>query len=178
MTIAAGTDTEVAACVLALVGANALSSHEFSEWIDGQILLRPVSPRWLLDASLAPLTEDKLHYVRLVPGAVEISQDPFLTLQAHLLAYRRGRIESEHLASRALHTAWDHRLPDDMKDAIYELDEDATCAHAHGGIPQPERVAQSIARLESHLATRRGLHELLDAYLPSAQTPEILRKVD
>ena len=167
-TTAADSDTELAACVLALVGANALSSRELSEWIDRQIMLRPEPPRWLLDASLAVLTEDKLHHVRLVPSALETSLDPFLILHASLLAYKRGRTRSEHLASRALHTAWDHRLPDDLRDAIYELDEDATCAHDYDGISQPDRVARSVALLDARLAAQSKWRTLIEACVTAA----------
>lgn len=61
ITTATDSDTDIAAGVLALVGASAMSSRELSEWIDRQIMLRAEPPRWLLDASLAVPTDDKLH---------------------------------------------------------------------------------------------------------------------
>ena len=145
-------DTALVACALALAEANALSSEEVSTWIDDQVSVRSTPPTWLLDASLARTPEDKLHYLRVAPGVEGASSDPLLSLQASVLAYRRGRVSVEDLAIQALYAAWDHRFPANLKDAVYELDEDANCAHAFNGHPQPERVAKSVALLESRLA--------------------------
>jgi hypothetical protein len=83
-----------------------------------------------------------------------MAADARVSLAASVLAYRRHRIDAHDLSSHGLHAAWDGALPEDVKDAVYELEEDANCAHGYDGVPQPDRVARSIevlaARLEAH----------------------------
>ena len=41
----------------------------------------------------------------------------------------------------------DHQLPPDLRQAIYQLDEDATCVHEFRGVVQATLVAKSLGAL-------------------------------
>ena len=159
-------ETETAACLLALAHENALSTREVSDAIDTLLATLTEPPRWLLDASLAASPEDKLHHLRLAPDAAGLAADALLSLSASVMAYRRRRIDAHDLASRGLHAAWDDPLPEEVKDAVYELEEDANCAHDYAGVPQPDRVARSIDALASRLAAHGRWLSLLAAFCP------------
>lgn len=156
---ASDADAETAACVLVRVSSNAMSPPELSTWIDSQIAARDQPPTWLLDASLAPSAEDKIHHLRSVEGSAQVGADPLLQLEATYLALERQRIT----ASRALHLSWDHDLPPDLAAAIYELEEDASCAHAFDGVVQAERVTVSVAMLGARLSAHSEWRAHLEA---------------
>jgi len=160
---ASDADAETAACVLVRVSSNAMSPPELSTWIDSQIAARDQPPTWLLDASLAPSAEDKIHHLRSVEGSAQVGADPLLQLEATYLALERQRITADMLASRALHLSWDHDLPPELAAAIYELEEDASCAHAFDGVVQAERVTVSVAMLGARLSAHSEWRAHLEA---------------
>jgi hypothetical protein len=106
------------------------------------------SPGWLTDASLATTPEDRLHHLREASGE---TADPLLQLHAAAVGLARGRLTAKDVAHVGLRLSWDNKLPDDVIDAVYELDEGACCAHDFNCVPNAARVEAAIARLNEQL---------------------------
>jgi len=168
----ARSDPEIVACVLALVKAQAISSSELSNWIDKQVETRDVPPAWLIDASVAQKPEDKLHHLRRVGHPNAGGDDPFLLLEACMIAMDRRRATPESVARVSYRLTLSHGLPADIQEAIYELDEDATCAHEFGGVVQAQRVVVSLAVLRARIARYSRWAADLAAVCPAVGTEQ------
>jgi hypothetical protein len=152
---------EELASVLALAAIGGLSSAEVAAWVDSSVASCEEPPAWLLEASLARTPEDRLHHLREgMAGTI----DGLLRLDAGLLAVERGRLEAAELAHFGLGLMWDDvHLPSDVRAALYDLDEEACCAHMFDGQPQPERVALAVQALRATVSKANPRHSALEA---------------
>jgi hypothetical protein len=144
--------------VLALAAVGGLSSPEVFAWVDACVASCEAPPDWLLDASLARSPQDRLHHLR---RAAPSDPGVLLALGAAVVAHLRGRLAATALAHLGLRAAWDdQQLPPEVRAAVYDLDEEACCAHEYDGVSQPQRVTtavlglrEAIARCCEHYAT-------------------------
>jgi hypothetical protein len=121
--------------------------------VDQQIASRGEPERWLIDASLARSVPDMLHVFRERACDHPMLSDPLALLDALDVAAVQASVDTDTLVSAVLDLYPYPELPRDIRDRLYELDEEATCAHGHGGVPQPELIENALHAL---LATARG----------------------
>jgi hypothetical protein len=142
-------DQELAAALLVAVQSRLLSPAAVIQVVDREIVARDEANAWLIEASLAREHEDMLSALRCVAGTHPMCSDLHAVLEAADLALALGCLDEMEAASRVLHAAyrsygdWEK----DLRNPLYNLDEELTCAHDYDGVPNRSRVAEALSKV-------------------------------
>jgi len=139
-------ERDVAAALLASIEVGLLSASEAMKIVDREIEERPSPATWLIDASLALTPEDLLHILRGRAEGHPMLDDVWPLLEAMEKALDAG-IDPIDVACRIKRVYPYGDWPKELDQRLYDVYEEATCAHEHGGVPQPNVVSNALRAL-------------------------------
>jgi hypothetical protein len=166
-------DRELAAIILIAVESGLLSANGAVSVVDREIEAREVADGWLIEASLARSIQDLVHVLRGRAADHPMIVDELTLLEAIDVASVHATADLDRLVSAVLDRYPYSGLPVDVQDLIYQLDEEATCAHGHDGEPQPRAIEEALQALLAAARGRSGRREMLERMLMNALAARI-----
>ena len=137
-------DRDLAAALVVSMEAGLISSGEALKIVDREIASRASPEAWLIEASLARTPQDLLHVVRARAEGHPMLTDVWVLFEAMEKALDAG-IDPVAVAYRIKKVYPFGSWPGELDQVLYDVYEEATCAHEHGGVPQP-RIVESALR--------------------------------
>src|SRR5882672_6294373 len=139
-------ERELAEALVVAIEAGLLTMAEAIRVVDREIVNRPLPGRWLIEASLIGTPQDLLHVLHPVAHGHPLLHEVWPLLEAMERALSSGAdpIRVARLITRVYpHDSW----PAELSQPLYDVNEEATCAHEHGGVPQPQSVQNALLAL-------------------------------
>ncbi len=139
-------ERELAAALVVAIEAGLLTIAEAIQVVDREILNRPSPGRWLIEASLIDTPQDLLHILRPVAHGHPLLHElwPLLEAMERSLSSGADPIKVARLIKSVYpHDSW----PAELDQPLYDVYEEATCAHEHGGVPEPQSVQKALLAL-------------------------------
>jgi hypothetical protein len=136
-------ERELAAALVVAIEAGLLSIAEAIRVVDREITRRPSPGHWLLEASLIGNPQDLLHALRPVADGHPLLGEIWPLLEAMERSLRNGTdpIKVARLIKRFYpYGSW----PTELRQPLYDVYEEATCAHEHGSVPEPQSVQKAL----------------------------------
>jgi hypothetical protein len=160
MTVADG-ERDIAAALVVAIDVGLLSVGDAIRVIDREIAARATPSLWLIDSALAKTPEDLLHILR-----GEAEGHPMLTEVWPLFEAMEKALAKEadpiQVARRITKIYPYGRWPPELDQPLSDVYEEATCAHEHGGIPQPESVRRALRALFDAARRNRAWRSTLE----------------
>jgi hypothetical protein len=125
----------------------------------------------MIAASMAATPEDLLHVLREQAGGHPLLKDGWLLLETMDIALSRGADLME-VAGRIEAIYPYGESPREVKQLLYDLYEEVTCAHMHGGVPSPPDVERTLAALVAAARGRSRWRALLESIVAQSGTPQ------
>ena len=141
-----GDERELAAALVVAIEAGLLTMAEAIRVVDREIVNRPSPGRWLIEASLIGTPQNPLHVLHPVAHGHPLLHElwPLLEAMERALSSGADPIKVARLIERVYpHGHW----PAELSQTLYDVYEEATCAHEHGGVPQPQSVQKALLAL-------------------------------
>jgi hypothetical protein len=145
-------ESDLAAALTVALETGALSLHEAVAVIDREIEAQVSPDGWLIEGSLAQSSEDLLHVLRVRAVGHPMLADPWTLIEAMDKALSRG-VDVMEVAGRVKVMYPYGDWPGELNKLLYDLYEEVTCAHMHGGVPSRTHVEAALRAL---LAEGRG----------------------
>jgi hypothetical protein len=139
-------ERELGAALVVAIEAGLLSMAEAIRVVDREIVHRPSPGRWLIEASLIGTPQDLLHVLHPVAQGHPLLHEIWPLMEAMERSLSRGAdpIKVGRLIKRVYpHGSW----PAELSQPLYDVYEEATCAHEHGGVPEPQSVEKALLAL-------------------------------
>jgi hypothetical protein len=147
-------DRDIAAGLVVSVEVGLLSTKEAIRLVDREIATRSSPAAWLIAASLANTPEDLLHVLRETAESHPILDSLWPLLEAMERALDKG-VDPIAVACRIKKVYPYGEWPEELSQLLYDVYEEATCAHEHEGEPQPRLVENALRALFAE-AKRHG----------------------
>ena len=157
-------DDGIAAALVVGLEAALVSREEAIRIVDWEIERRPSPDLWLVEASLATSTQDLLSILRDRAAGHPLLTEvwPLLAAMERSLA---GGADPLVVADQVKKVHPFGSWPRHLGRFFYDVYEEATCAHAHDGVPQPLRVANALQALFRAGRDRRPWQDLIERVL-------------
>ena len=139
-------DRDIAAALVVSIDAGLLTAIDAVKVLDREIAARPSPDAWLIDASLTRTPEDLLHILRGKAEGHPMLDALWPLLEAMEKALDAG-IDPIAVACRIKNVYPYGEWPGELDQLLYDVYEEATCAHEHGGVPEPKVVAAALRAL-------------------------------
>jgi hypothetical protein len=137
---------DLAAALVVAIEAGLLSMAEAIRVVDRELTRRPSPGHWLIEASLIGTPQDLLHVLRPVADGHPLLGEiwPLLEAMERSLLSGGDPIKVARLIERVYpYGSW----PTELSQPLYDVYEEATCAHEHGGVPEPQSVQKALVAL-------------------------------
>jgi len=157
-------DQGIAAALVVALEAALISREDAVRVVDREIEQRPSSDHWLIAASLATSTQDLLRVLHDRASGHSLLNEvwPLLAAMEAALASGTDPLEVALQIQKVYpYGSW----PAHLDQVLYDVYEEATCAHAHDGVPQPLRVANALHALFRADRGHRPWEDLMDRVL-------------
>lgn len=139
-------DQGIAAALVVALEAALISREDAVRVVDREIAQRPSPDRWLVEASLATSTQDLVSILHGRAAGHPLLTEVWPLLAAMERSLARGADPVE--VARQIQKVYPYgSWPAHLDRTLYDVYEEATCAHAYGGMPQPLRVANALHAL-------------------------------
>jgi hypothetical protein len=139
-------ERDLAAALLVAIDVGLLSADDAIRVIDREVAARTAPSPWLIDAALVKTPEDLLHILRENAVGHPMLEEVWPLFEAMERALTTGA-DPIQVACRIKKVYPYGQWPPERDRALYDVYEEATCAHEHGGIPQPASVSQALRAL-------------------------------
>ncbi len=158
-------DRDLAAALVVSMEVGLISAGEALKVVDREIALRASPEAWLIEASLARTPEDLLHVLRARAEGHPMLTDVWPLFEAMEKALDAG-IDPVAVAHRIKKIYPFGSWPGELDQVLYDVYEEATCAHAHGGVPQPRTVESALRALFAAARRCSSWRSALDQLFP------------
>jgi len=139
-------DRDIAAALVVSIDGGLLTPIDAVRVVDREIAARAAPDAWLIDASLTRTPEDLLRILRAKAGGHPMLDALWPLLEAMEKALDAG-IDPIAVACRIEKVYPYGEWPGELDQLLYDVYEEATCAHEHGGVPEPKVVAAALRAL-------------------------------
>lgn len=155
-------ERSMAAALVVSLEVGLLSASDAINVVDREIAARPSPAPWLIDASLAGGPEDLLRILRAKAEGHPMLEDVWPLLEAMERALNAGTDPIE-VACRIKKVYPYGEWPKELGRLLYDVYEEATCAHERGGVPQVDVVESALRALFSAAKRSSSWWSVLDA---------------
>jgi hypothetical protein len=136
----------LAAALILAIDAGLLSMTDAIRVVDREIENRAAPGRWLIDASVSATLQDLLHVLRPIAIGHPLLDEmwPLLEAMERSLSNGADPLNVARLVERFYpYGTW----PAELDQPLYDVYEEATCAHEHGGVPVRQSVRKALMAL-------------------------------
>jgi hypothetical protein len=164
-------DRDIAAALVLSMEVGLFSAGDAMLVIDREIGARASPEPWFIEASLAKTPQDLLHVLRARAEGHPMLHDSWPLFEAMEKALDAG-IDPIDVACRVKKIYPYGEWPREVDQYLYDVYEEATCAHEHGGVPQPEVVEKALRALFEAAKRSSSWRSVLDGLLPERRAAE------
>ena len=164
-------ERDIAAALVVSIEVGLLSAGDAMKVVDREIAARASPDAWLIDASLASTPEDLLHVLRAKARGHPMLDDVWPLFEAMEKSLDAGG-DPVAVACRIKKVYPYGEWPQELDQRLYAVYEEATCAHEHGGVPQPKAVESALRELFADARRSSSWCSALDRLFPEHRAAE------
>jgi hypothetical protein len=157
-------ERDLAAALVVAMDVGLLSAGDAIRVIDREAAARTSPSPWLIDSALAKTPEDLLHILRANAAGHPMLEEVWPLFEAMERALATGA-DPTQVACRIKKIYPYGQWPPALDQALYDVYEEATCAHEHGGVPQAASVSQALRALFDAAKRNRAWDSSLERVL-------------
>ena len=164
-------DRDIAAALVLSMEVGLLAASDAMRVVDREIGARASPAAWFIEASLAKSPQDLLHVLRARAEGHPMLNDVWPLFEVMEKALDAG-VDPIDVACRVKKVYPFGEWPREVDQHLYDVYEEATCAHEHGGVPQPELVEKALRALFAAARRSSSWRSALEGLLPERRAPE------